>query len=129
LYAVQKASAAALAEAEVTLAEVDLFEAHDAFSIMTCLALEAVGFAMRGEGWRMAAEGQVALDGPLPISTFGGLKARGHPIGASAIYQTCEIAQQLTGRAGPNQVKGADCAMLLSVGGVASTAITHIFRS
>jgi len=129
LYAVQKASAAALAEAEVTLAEVDLFEAHDAFSIMTCLALEAVGFAMRGEGWRMAAEGQIALDGPLPISTFGGLKARGHPIGASAIYQTCEIAQQLTGRAGPNQVKGADCAMLLSVGGVASTAITHIFRS
>jgi acetyl-CoA C-acetyltransferase len=129
LYAVQKASAAALAEADVTLADIDVFEAHDAFSIMTCLALEAVGFAMRGEGWRMAAEGQIALDGPLPISTFGGLKARGHPIGASAIYQTCEIAQQLTGRAGPNQVKGADCAMLLSVGGVASTAITHIFRS
>jgi acetyl-CoA C-acetyltransferase len=129
LYAVQKASAAALAEADVTLADIDVFEAHDAFSIMTCLALEAVGFAMRGEGWRMAAEGQVALDGPLPISTFGGLKARGHPIGASAIYQTCEIVQQLTGRAGPNQIHGAECAMLLSVGGVASTAITHIFRS
>ena len=129
LYAVQKSTTAALAEAGVTLADIDFFEAHDAFSIMTCLALEAVGFAMRGEGWRMAAEGQIALDGPLPLSTLGGLKARGHPIGASAIYQTCEIAQQLTGRAGPNQVRDAECAMLLSVGGVASTAITHIFAT
>jgi acetyl-CoA C-acetyltransferase len=127
LYAVQKSSLAALAAAGVTLADIDFFEAHDAFTIMTCLALEAVGFAMRGEGWRLAAEGQIALGGPLPISTLGGLKARGHPIGASAIYQTCEIVQQLTGRAGPNQIHGAECAMLLSVGGVASTAITHIF--
>jgi acetyl-CoA C-acetyltransferase len=128
LYAVRKSSTAALSEAGVTLADVDFFEAHDAFSIMTCLALEAVGFAKRGEGWRMAADGQIALDGRLPIATLGGLKARGHPIGASAIYQTCEIAQQLTGGAGPNQVSGAQCAMLLSVGGVASTAITHVFR-
>lgn len=129
LYAVRKSSAAALAAAGVTTADIDFFEAHDAFSIMTCLALEAVGFAMSGEGWRMAAEGHIALDGRLPIATLGGLKARGHPIGASAIYQTCEIAQQLTGSAGPNQVQGAECAMLLSVGGVASAAITHIFAA
>lgn len=129
LYAVRKSSTAALSAAGMTLADIDFFEAHDAFSIMACLALEAAGFAQRGEGWKMAAEGRIALDGPLPIATLGGLKARGHPIGASAIYQTCEIAQQLTGGAGPNQVKGAECAMLLSVGGVASTAITHVFAA
>ncbi|MCG8347922.1 MAG: acetyl-CoA acetyltransferase, partial [Chloroflexales bacterium] len=69
----------------------------------------------------------IALDGPIPISTFGGLKARGHPVGATAIYQTCEIVQQLMGRAGPNQVPNARLAMLLSLGGAASTGLTHIF--
>lgn len=128
LYAVQRSTWQALGDAEVTLRAIDFFEVHDAFSIMACLALEAVGFADRGAGWRMAAEGEIALTGRLPLCTLGGLKARGHPIGASALYQTCEIAQQLSGQAGPNQLARADHAMLLSVGGVASTSITHIFR-
>jgi acetyl-CoA C-acetyltransferase len=63
----------------------------------------------------------------VPISTFGGLKARGHPIGATALYQTCEIVLQLTGRAGKNQIKNAQVALLQSVGGAASTVLTHIF--
>jgi acetyl-CoA C-acetyltransferase len=94
---------------------------------MACLLLEAVGFVPRGQGWRMAAENKIGLRGSLPIATFGGLKARGHPIGATALYQTCEIVLQLTGRAGKNQVKNAQVALLQSVGGAASTVLTHIF--
>ena len=94
---------------------------------MACLLLEAVGFAERGRGWRLAAEDRIKLNGRIPISTMGGLKARGHPIGATALYQTCEIVLQLTGRAGKNQVKNAELAMLQSVGGAASTVLTHLF--
>jgi acetyl-CoA C-acetyltransferase len=127
LYAVRRSAHEAFRKANVHRTDLDFIEVHDAFSIMSCLTLEAVGYAERGQGWRMAADNQIGLDGPLPLSTLGGLKARGHPIGASALYQTCEIALQLTGRAGPNQVEDATCAMLLSVGGVASTSVTHIF--
>jgi len=113
--------------ANVNPDDVDFFEVHDAFSIMACLLLEAAGFAPPGEGWRMAAEKRITLKGDLPIATMGGLKARGHPIGATALYQTCEIVLQLTGRAGKNQVKNASVALLQSVGGAASTVLTHIF--
>ncbi|MGV8908770.1 MAG: thiolase C-terminal domain-containing protein [Propionicimonas sp.] len=117
----------AFRRANVHRSDIGLFEVHDAFSIMSCLILEATGFAAPGEGWRMAAEGRIRLDGDLPVSTMGGLKARGHPIGASAIYQTCEIVQQLTGRAGANQLADPRVALLQSVGGAGSTVLTHIF--
>lgn len=107
--------------------DVSFFEVHDAFSIMACLLLEAVGFAALGHGWKLADRGEIGLNGRLPLSTFGGLKARGHPIGATALYQTCEIVLQLTGRAGPNQVKNAQIGLLQSVGGAATTVLTHIF--
>jgi len=106
--------------------DISLFEVHDAFSIMACLALEAAGFAEQGNAWRMAMEGDLNIGGRLPITTMGGLKARGHPIGASALYQTCEIIQQLTGEAGANQVRNAEIGIMQGVGGVASTVITHI---
>jgi acetyl-CoA C-acetyltransferase len=106
--------------------DISFFEVHDAFSIMACLALEAAGFAQPGEAWRMAIEGDLNIGGRLPITTMGGLKARGHPIGASAIYQTCETIQQLRGEAGPNQVNNPEIGLMQSVGGVASTVITHI---
>lgn len=127
LYAAARSAHDAFRKANVHRNDIDLFEVHDAFSIMACLALEAVGFADPGQGWRLAAEGAIARDGSLPLSTFGGLKARGHPVGATAIYQTCEIVQQLMGRAGPNQVPNARLAMLLSLGGAASTGLTHLF--
>lgn len=127
LAAAELSAQRALAQANYTLADIDFFELHDAFSIMACLLLEAVGFAAPGQGWRMAAEGGVALDGRLPIATLGGLKARGHPIGATALYQTCEIVLQLTGRAGPNQLGHAHTALLQSVGGAATTVLTHLF--
>jgi acetyl-CoA C-acetyltransferase len=127
LFAAAQSAHDAFRKANVNRGDIDLFEVHDAFSIMACLLIEAVGFAPRGQGWRMGAENKISLRGPLPIATFGGLKARGHPIGATALYQTCEIVLQLTGRAGKNQVKNAQVALLQSVGGAASTVLTHVF--
>ena len=114
-------------KAGISRDDVDFFEVHDAFSIMSCLQLEAVGFAQRGEGWRLAADNAIALDGKIPLTTMGGLKARGHPIGATAIYQTIEITQQLMGLAGPNQVMDSRVGMLQSVGGAGTTILTHLF--
>lgn len=118
----------AFRQAAVDLADVDLFEVHDAFSIMACLLVEAVGFAEPGEGWRLAHEGQIGPQGKIPIATMGGLKARGHPIGATALYQVSEIVLQLRGQAGEVQVPNASVALMQSVGGAATTLITHIFR-
>ncbi|RME85728.1 MAG: thiolase domain-containing protein [Caldilineae bacterium] len=117
----------AFRRANVNRDDVDFFELHDAFSIMACLQLEAVGFAAQGEGWRLAAEKAIFPDGRIPIATMGGLKARGHPIGATALYQACEIVLQLTGRAGDNQLPHAEIALMQSVGGAGTTVITHIF--
>ncbi|PKQ23337.1 MAG: acetyl-CoA acetyltransferase [Actinobacteria bacterium HGW-Actinobacteria-5] len=117
----------AFRRANVHRSDIGFFEVHDAFSIMSALILEATGFAEPGHGWRLAADGAIRPDGRLPISTMGGLKARGHPIGASAIYQTCEIVAQLTGRAGANQLADPRVALLQSVGGAGSTVLTHIF--
>lgn len=126
LRAAGRSARQALQQAGLTLQHVDFFELHDAFSIMACLQLEAVGFAEPGTGWRLAAEDEIGLQGRIPIATLGGLKARGHPIGATALYQACEIVQQLTGTAGENQLPAAHIGMQQSVGGGGSTVITHI---
>lgn len=127
LEASARSARAAFKRANVHRSDLDFFEVHDAFSIMAALILEAVGFAEPGQGWRLAAEGEICPGGSVPISTMGGLKGRGHPIGASAIYQTCEIVQQLTGTAGANQLPDPHLALLQSVGGAGSTVLTHIF--
>jgi len=127
MYAARLSVMKAMRQANVHRKDVDFFEVHDAFSIMACLLLEACGFAPRGEGWRLAVEGEIFREGRIPIATMGGLKARGHPIGATALYQAAEIVLQLTGRGGPNQIPNARVAMLQSVGGAAATVITHIF--
>jgi len=116
----------AFRQANVNRGDLDFFELHDAFSIMSCMQLEAAGFAALGQGWRLAAEKRIELKGDIPITTMGGLKARGHPIGATALYQACEIVLQLTGRAGKNQLKDPQVAMMQSVGGAGTTLITHI---
>ena len=126
LEAARCASARAYQQAGIAPKDVDFFELHDAFSIMACLLLEASGFAERGQGWRMAAEGEILREGQLPISTMGGLKARGHPIGASGLYQVAEIVTQMRGQAGCNQLDRADLAMTNSVGGAGATVVTHI---
>jgi acetyl-CoA C-acetyltransferase len=106
----------------------DLFELHDAFTIMAALSLEATGFAPRGHGVRLAMDNQISLQGCIPICTMGGLKARGHPVGATGIYQVVEATQQLRGEAGKNQVSGCAIAMTQNIGGSGSTVITHILE-
>jgi acetyl-CoA C-acetyltransferase len=115
--------------AEVQPSDIDLFELHDAFSIMSVLSLEACGFAERGHGTRLGLEGDIAIFGKIPICTMGGLKARGHPVGATGVYQMVEAVQQLRGEAGANQVPDARLAMTQNIGGSGATVITHILES
>jgi acetyl-CoA C-acetyltransferase len=115
-------------QAGILPTDVDLFELSDAFSIYAALSLEAAGFAPRGESWKLAMEGQYGITGSLPISTMGGLKARGNPIGAAGIYQVVEAVQQLRGQAGKNQVSGAKRALVQSLGGACATAVTHVLE-
>jgi len=128
LRAVELSCIKAYAQAGVTPQDIDLFELHDAFSIVAPMSLEAAGFARRGTGTYLGRDGEISIHGKLPISTMGGLKARGHPIGASGVYQIVEAVQQLRGEAGKIQVPDARIAMTQSLGGVAATAVTHILR-
>jgi len=108
--------------------DIDLFELHDATSVMTALSLEAAGFADKGQGLRLALEGEIGIEGRLPITTMGGLKARGHPVGATGVYQIVEIVQQLRGLAGENQVPDARTGLAQSIGGSGATVITHVLE-
>lgn len=109
--------------------DIDIFELHDAYTVITALSLEAAGFARAGEGVRLGVEGRTSIDGDLPISTMGGLKARGHPVGATGVYQTVETVLQLRGEAGANQVPGAKTAMTQNIGGTGATVVTHILAA
>ena len=112
-------------QAGVGPGDIDLFELHDAFTILAAMSLEACGFAERGKGTRLAQDGGIALQGRIPISTMGGLKARGNPLGASGVYQIVELVTQLRGKAGANQIE-CQLGMAQSLGGSGATAITHI---
>jgi len=125
-----KASAGkAYAQAGVGPADVDFFEYHDAFTIMAALSLEASGFAKPGQGTALAREGAIALDGRIPVATMGGLKGRGHPVGATGMYQIVEAVQQLRGTAGTNQIPNARLGMTQNIGGSGATVITHILEA
>jgi acetyl-CoA C-acetyltransferase len=128
LRAAELSAQAALEQAGIGLEDVDVFELHDSFTIMAALSLEACGFAQLGEGWQLARDGQIGRDGRIPISTFGGLKARGNPIGATGLYQIVEVAGQLRGQAGDCQVPDARIGMAQNLGGTGATAVTHILK-
>ena len=128
LKAAEMSAQKAMVQAGVTRDDIDLFELHDSFTIMAALSLEATGFAQRGQGWQMARDGEIARNGRLPISTFGGLKARGNPGGATGMYQIVEVARQLRGQAGNCQVEGAKIGMAQNLGGSGATAVTHILQ-
>lgn len=119
----------ALKKAGIGLTDIDFFEYHDSFSIYAALSLEAAGFASRGDGWKLAADGSIARTGKIPCATMGGLKARGFPGGATGVYQAVEAVTQLRGDADPSiQLKGARFSLVQSLGGPASTAVTHILE-
>jgi acetyl-CoA C-acetyltransferase len=126
LTAVTSSTRAAMKQAGVSHDDIDLFEPHDAYTIMTALTLEGAGFARPGAGLEYADSARIGLRGELPLATFGGLKARGHPVGASGCYQVVEAFLQLAERAGPNQVPDAGVALVQNIGGTGATVVTHV---
>jgi len=128
LRAVQEAASKAYNIAKIGPRDIDVLEVHDAFSITGILGLESLGFAKPGEGWKLVKNEEIRINGSLPTNTFGGLKARGHPVGATGVYQIVEITLQLRGEADKNQVEGAKIGLAENIGGVATSAIVHILK-
>jgi len=106
--------------------DIDLVEVHDCFTIAEICAIEDLGFCKKGEAGRLTGEGVTALHGDLPVNTSGGLKACGHPVGATGIKQVCEVVMQLRGEAGKRQIDGARIGMTHNVGGTGATVAVHI---
>jgi acetyl-CoA C-acetyltransferase len=129
LSAVEASAFKAYEQAKVGPRDLDLFEVHDAFTIMSALSLEASGFAERGKGVWLGLSGDITREGRIPMCTMGGLKARGHPVGATGVYQVVEVAQQLRGEAGVNQIQDARLGMAQNIGGSGATVITHILEA
>lgn len=116
----------ALLKSGVTLSDLDFFEYSDNTTLHALLSLESAGFARRGEGWKLASDGSLTLEGSLPVATMGGHKARGFPLGASGVYQVVEACLQLRGEAGTNQIPHARYGMTQSLAATASAAATQI---
>ncbi|MCA9923149.1 MAG: thiolase domain-containing protein [Anaerolineales bacterium] len=128
LKAAELSAQSAYRQAGVGPEDIDLFELHDAFSIMAALSLEACGFAERGQGVKLAQNGEILPNGRIPISSMGGLKARGHPVGATGLYQIAEAALQLRREAGDAQIDNLQTAMTQNIGGSGATVVTHILK-
>ena len=128
LAAAEKSAKTAYKQAGVKPDEIDLFEVHDAFTIIESLSLEACGFAERGQGPKLANEQEISPTGRIPLATMGGLKSRGHPVGATGMYQIVEATMQLLGLAGKTQVPDAKIAMTQNIGGSGSNVYTHLLK-
>ncbi|HTX91737.1 MAG TPA: thiolase domain-containing protein [Anaerolineales bacterium] len=128
LTAAYKSAQAAYSQAQAKPEDIDVFELHDAFTIMSALSLEACGFAERGKGVQLGLDGEITPQGRIPVTTRGGLKARGHPVGATGVYQIVEVVQQLRGECAETQVSDARIGMAQNIGGSGATIVTHILR-
>ncbi|MHA1609214.1 MAG: thiolase C-terminal domain-containing protein [Candidatus Njordarchaeales archaeon] len=128
LESVYMAMQKAIKQAGISRDEIDFLELYDSSTIMGVLELEALGFAERGEGYKLVASDDIKLNGRLPVNTFGGLKARGDPIGATGIYQIAEAYMQLTNNAGRNQVDKARIGLTVSIGGIGALSVINILR-
>lgn len=117
----------AFSMADRTPDDIDVAELHDMFTILEFLQSEDLGFYPKGEGWKAAQDGRTALDGELPINPSGGLKSKGHPLGASGVAQVYELHRQLTARAGPRQV-ACDVGLACNVGGFGNCVTTTILE-
>ena len=116
--------------AGITADDVDVAEVHDCFTIAEIVASEDLGFFAPGEGPRAVDEGRTALDGDRPINTSGGLKSKGHPVGASGVGQVVEIYHQLRGEAGDRQAKKSkvEVGLTHNVGGTGGTCVVNVLR-
>lgn len=128
LRAAVEASKRAYKMAGIRPSDVDVAEVHDCFTIAEIMAIEDLGFCQKGTGGKVTEDGETAIGGRIPINTSGGLKGKGHPVGATGIAQVVEIVQQLRGAAGRRQVGGAEIGLTHNVGGSGGTAVVHIFK-
>jgi acetyl-CoA C-acetyltransferase len=125
LDATKGAADSAYAEADVTPSDVDVAEVHDSYTIAEVLAVEDLGFAEKGEGGGFVADGRASVDGETPVNPSGGLKACGHPLGATGVRQVVDATRQLRGEAG-TQVEDASVAVTQNVGGTGGTAVVNV---
>jgi acetyl-CoA C-acetyltransferase len=128
LNAARVAAGQAFEMAGVTPQDIQIAEVHDCFTIAEVIATEDLCFFPPGQGWQAAEEGLTARDGPRPINTSGGLKSKGHPVGATGVGQVIEIWKQMRGEAGPRQVPDVNLALTHNVGGTGQTCVVHIFE-
>lgn len=124
--AVRTAGEKAYKMAGITPADVDLAEMHDCFTIAEIVACEDLGFVAKGDGGRFASDGHTALTGSKPVNTSGGLKSKGHPVGATGVGQICDLVLQIRGEAGERQVKRHNIGLAQNLGGSGATAVVTI---
>jgi len=128
LGATAKAAEQAFKMAGVAPKDVDLFEVHDCFTIAELVVIESLGLVGKGEAGKATLEGRTARDGDLPVNTSGGLKSKGHPVGATGVAQVMEVVKQLRGEAGERQVKDAKRGLTQNMGGSGGSAVVHILE-
>ncbi|HDH81919.1 MAG TPA: thiolase domain-containing protein, partial [Thermoplasmatales archaeon] len=124
-----EAAKRAYKQAGIEPSDIDFAEVHDCFTIAEIMAIEDLGFFKKGEGGKAAEEGLTALDGEIPINTSGGLKSKGHPVGATGIAQIHELLLQLRGKADKRQIEKAEIGLAHNVGGSGGTAVIHILEA
>jgi acetyl-CoA C-acetyltransferase len=128
LAAARAASKQAYEMADVKPSDIDLAEVHDCFTIAEMIAYEDLGFCRPGEARGLIEAGETRLGGKIPVNTSGGLKSKGHPVGATGTAQAYEMYLQLTGQAEKRQVKDAEIGLTHNLGGSGATAVVHIYR-
>jgi acetyl-CoA C-acetyltransferase len=129
LDSVAAAGARAYEMAGISPEQVDVAEVHDCFSIAEICCIEALGLAPPGEGRHCARTGETALGGRIPVNTSGGLKSKGHPVGATGVAQAVELFEQLTGSSGNRQVPGAEFGLAQNMGGTGASSVVHILQA
>lgn len=125
----EEATKRALTKSGLSLEDISFFEIHDSYSILAALSVEAIGLCQSGMACKEAVSGKFDLKGKYPISTFGGMKARGYPIGAAGVYQICEAYMQLTDNANQNQVPNSQNGLIQTLSGIDSSCFIHILSS
>jgi acetyl-CoA C-acetyltransferase len=124
--AVVKSTRSSLKESGLTIDDIDVFELHDSFTISEIMMMEDIGIVEKGSGGKAIEEGITQIGGKYPVNTSGGLKARGHPVGATGVAQIVELVLQLRGEADKRQVDGAERGLAVNIGGTGATSIVHI---
>jgi acetyl-CoA C-acetyltransferase len=129
LAAAETAAQRAYAMAKRKASDIHVAEVHDCFTIAEIMATEAVGFFPKGKGGPGVEAGETAIGGRIPVNTSGGLKSKGHPVGATGVAQIVEVVEQLRGESGERQVKGARTGLTQNMGGTGASSVVHILEA